>query len=919
MKIRPLLLSCVLVTLVACDSTSDSSYIASAQALLAKRDTAGAVIQLKNALLKNPDSTSARLLLGKVLLQGGDPKAALVQLQKARQAQVPDDQVVPDIARALLAEDEGDKLIALFAGLTLRDAAALADLKSSLAAAYAAQGQPGLARATAAAALQARPGHAPAIVVLARLDAAQGDLAGGLRQLEGVLARDAGDAGAGLLKGEILLLDMNDADGAMDAVRTVLAANPDAIAARTAVINALLLQHRVAEARYELEQLKKAAPENPETLFLQAQFAFDDQDYAASREINEILLAAMPNNLRVLMLASAVEFRRQQFTLAEGLLSRATKRATQRQIPLHMLAQHYLRADLPDKAIEVLQPLVDAAQPNLASLTLSAEAQRQAGDTVSAEAVLQRALKVAPADERTRTALAVLQLARNPAGPALAELEAIAKDGLSTQADLALVNARLQANDGPGALRAIAGLERKLPGQALPNMLRGRVLARQGDALGAAASFEQALGAVRDRFPVLAELAGIDIDSGQPERARQRFKDLLQTDPKHYRAKVALAEIDARLGAPAAVVTAQLQDAVRMDPAQPGPQLRLIEQLLASGNSAGALRAAQAATLVLPKDLGVMDALGQAQLAAGDSANATATFQALSARQPANPLPKVRLAAALLATQDLPAAERALRQAVGMRPDDAMAQRGLALLMVLDKRPGEASAIARAMQRRQPQNASGYALEGEIEARVQHWAAAEPAYRAALLRSPSTDMAVQLHRCLVAGGKAPDAERLAATWRRDQPRDAAFSYHLGTMASAAKDWPRAEALYREVIALQPRHAQAMNNVAWLMATQRKAGATAMAEQALALQPDSAPMLDTLAWAQAAENQLSQAVRTQKRATKLDAQNPQFRLRLAQLLVQQGDRAAARNELEALAKLGPAYPGQAEVAALLKGL
>ncbi len=911
--------ACLLVALAACNSDSESTYLASAKTLLDKRDTSGAVIQLKNALLKNPNSRPARLLLGKVLLQSGDPRAALVQLQMAREGQVPAEQVVPEIARAMLAEAEGDKLIAQFAGLTLREPLAVADLKTSLAAAHAAQGDFSAARAAAAAALQAQPGYPPAIVVLARIDAGQGDIAAALRQVDGVLAREPGNADAGLLKAEILQQSMNDGDGAMEALRTVQAANPDWVAARTAVINTLLQQNQRAEARSELDQLRQMAPNNPETLYLRSQFAFDDQDYPASRELNEILLAAMPNNLRVLVLAAAVEFRRQPFTLAEGLLTRATKAAGQRQIPLQMLAQHYLRADLSDKAIEVLQPLVDAPQADAASLALFAEAQRQAGDSPRAEAAFLRAVQAAPGDERTRTALALLRLARGPAGPALAELEAIAKDGSTTQADLALVNARFQLNDGPGALRAIDSLERKLPGMTLPHMLRGRVLARQGDAAGAAASFERALGIARDRFPVLSELATLDIEAGQPERARQRFAELLKADPRHYRAQVALAEIDARLGEPAAKVTAQLQAAVNMDPVRPGLHLRLIEQLLASGNKAGALAAAQAASKALPSDLGVMDALGQAQLASGDTAGAKATFQALSVRQPANPLPKVRLAAVLLATRDISAAERALRQATGMRPDDLMAQRALALLVVMDKRPAEATAIARSIQRRQPQDAFGHALEGEIEVSAQHWAAAAEAYRAALVRSPSTDIAIRLHRCLVAAGKGPEAVRLDINWRKDHPRDAAFSEHLGSMASAAKDWAKAEGLYRDVIAWQPRHAAAMNNVAWLMATQHKAGAAAMAEQALALQPDSAAMLDTLAWAQASENRLPEAVLTQKRATELDADNPQLRLRLAQLLARQGNRAAAREQLETLIKLGPTYRDQAEVAALLKSL
>ena len=393
-------IACFLVALCGCDAGSDTKLIASAKALLDKRDVSAAVIQLKNALDKNPNSAEARLLLGRTLLQGGEAEAALIQLRKALEAKAPEDQVVPEIARAMLALGSSSKLIALYGAKELGNARANADLKTSLAAAYAALGRASEARVAATAALRAQPGSAAASVVLARLDASQGDIAGALRQLDEVLAVEAGNPEAGALKGEILLLARNDADAAIAAFRKVQAANPDSVTARTAVINILIQQNKRAEARTEVEQLKKVAPKNPETLFLRAQFAFDDQNYPASREITERLLAVMPDNLRVLVLACAAEYRMQHHLLADGLLARATKNAPSNLVPVQMLAQHYLRAGLPDQAIEMLRPLIESLKPDASSLVLAGEAYLQAGDSARSEAAFQRALKAAPGDAR---------------------------------------------------------------------------------------------------------------------------------------------------------------------------------------------------------------------------------------------------------------------------------------------------------------------------------------------------------------------------------------------------------------------------------------------------------------------------------------------------------------------------------------
>lgn len=915
---RHAFLTCILLTLAGCTGgDSERELTAKAQALLDKQDIAGAVIHLKNALGKNPDSGAVRLLLGRALLRGGDPLNALIELRRAQEAQVSDAQVVPDIARAQLAAGDATKVIAQHAQVALADAEAAADLKTSLATAYAVMGKLEQAREAVAAALQARPGYAPAIVMRARLSGADGDIDGALHQLDEVLAADAGHEAAGLLKGEILLRARNDPAAALESYRKVRDANPRSIAAHTAVVNVLIQQGKVPQARTEFEQLKKQGPRHPDTLFLQAQFAFDDLDFKASREITDRLLAAAPDNVRVLVLAGAAEYRLKQYTLAEGLFGRALKVAPHLVTTRHLLAQAFLRDALPDKALEVLQPLIESPKADTTSLSLAGEAYLQAGDPRRSEASFQRALKAAPEDARLRTSVALAQLGRGDAATAMAQLQAIAREDGGTSADLALVSAKLRQNDFKGALLAIDGLEKKLPTQAFPLALRGRVLTRQGDLAGAAANFNKALAKEPTYFPAAVGLAALDFNAGKPELARQRYQAMIKAEPKNFRPRLALAELDARLGAPDPVVAAQLRDATKADPTQADSHLALIEQLLGSRDAQGALLAAQDAAAMLPNDLRVMDALGRAQLLAGEGQRAVSTFKRLAGLQPKNPMHLTRLADAFVATQDLDAAAQALRQALAIQPDNLLAQRGLALLALANKRPQDAIAIARSIQKRLPNDAVGFALEGELEERANNWAAAAAAHQAALQRRESTDMAIRLHGNLSAATKGAEALRVANDWQRAHPKDAAFTFYLGDQASAAKDWSKAEAHYRAVLALQPRNAVAMNNIAWLLATQRKPGAVEMAQQATGLLPERAQLMDTLALAHESENQLPKAIEVQKKAVELDPGDPMLKLRLARLHIKHGDKSAARKELESLARLGSAFPGQVEVSALLK--
>ena len=211
----------------------------------------------------------------------------------------------------------------------------------------------------------------------------------------------------------------------------------------------------------------------------------------------------------------------------------------------------------------------------------------------------------------------------------------------------------------------------------------------------------------------------------------------------------------------------------------------------------------------------------------------------------------------------------------------------------------------------------GFLLEGEIESSRRNWPAAAAAYRASMQRQKTAEAVMGLHAALVGTGQRADADRLAAEWQRERPKDAAFRYYLGDQALNRKDYAAAEGHYKAVLEMQPRNALAMNNLAWLLVQQNKPGAVKLAEDANTLMPDRAPLLDTLATALAAEKQYPRAIETQKRAIARNPQDPGLQLGLARIYIQSGDKVQARGELEALAKLGEKFRGQGEVADLLK--
>lgn len=385
---------------------SDTELVASARTYIEKKDHAAAVIQLKSALQKNVNNAEARQLLGSSLLETGDAKGAAIELRKALELGTKAHEVQPLLAKAMLAQGQVRPVIQEFAAVMLDDPEASADLKTTVAAAYAALGERDKARATVLAALEASPKHADAQLLHARILAGDGDIAGALGLVEQVLADNAKHLGALLFKGDLQRHGHRDRDAAMATYALAIEAHPSAVAGHAALITMLLEKGDVPAARQRFEKLKAVQPSNPETLLFEARFAYIDKNFTRTRELTDQLLRLAPDNVRVLQLAGVNELRLNSLTLAETHLGKVMKALPQASVPRQLLARIYTRTGQPGKALAVLRPLIDAPNADSNSLTLAGEALLQTGDLAKAEAAFARAAKASPQATTARAALA---------------------------------------------------------------------------------------------------------------------------------------------------------------------------------------------------------------------------------------------------------------------------------------------------------------------------------------------------------------------------------------------------------------------------------------------------------------------------------------------------------------------------------
>src|SRR6218665_556973 len=311
-----------LLGLSACGGAGEAELMGSAKTYIAKSDYRAATLQLKNVLQKNPESAEARFLLGQSLLNTGDAAGAEVELRQARRLRHPESVVLPELAKAIIAQGDFRRVTEEMAQIEFENAAAVADLKTTIATAFMAQGAREKAQTAIDRALQLAPKFTPARIMRARLLAATGDVDGSLHLLGEVTADAPDNASAWLLRAELLLHAKGEQAEAITAYEKALSLKPDLAPAYVALVMLDFGKRDFAAAGKHIEAMKKALPRHPDTQLFDAQLAISNSEYKQAREILQKALQAYPEHPRLLMTAGAVELQLGATTQAESLLLR---------------------------------------------------------------------------------------------------------------------------------------------------------------------------------------------------------------------------------------------------------------------------------------------------------------------------------------------------------------------------------------------------------------------------------------------------------------------------------------------------------------------------------------------------------------------------------------------------------------------
>ena len=856
-----------------------------------RHDDAGAVIQLKNALKLDNKMLPALVLLGQTYLRQAQPAAAENVLADAERLGAARAQIAALQAQAYYDQGKNQALLEKFGASGLP---ASQQIEMLLLRAHAhievTQYDAALLSAQQAARIPGGEGRALALQAKIHLNSGRTEDARAIvRQALLHAPRDA----------EVLtmLASIAHAEGSLEAAARdygrALAVDPDQRDARLARAAAWLDLKRDADAKIDIDYLRKKFPADPRAIYLSAVYferrGETAQAQTAMRELARSLNLLSPTygaGADQLQLLGGLahyalgEFERAQKYL-ELYLSKHPRAAGARKL----LASIYLSGRQHERAIAVLQPAANAAPNDARVLSMLGEAHMALGNHNKAAALFQDATR-ADSSPDLQTGLGVSLLGAGQRDAGLEALQrAYQQGGASSQAGVPLALTLIKRGEPKRAISIVEAIVKREPRNISARNLLGMARLAAGDRPGARAEYMTAINISPSFYVAHLNLARIDEADGYIPRARQRYLGILKVVPAHIDAMLELGRLEEGAG--------RIQEAVRwLDKARNlrgqdlRPHLALHELYLRRGQTRQALDAAKDAQAIAPENPFTLMALAQGQIAVGNTDLARVTLRRLAQTVAFNPARLNRIAVLQMQIKDLESARYTLSKAL-LSDAGYMPARLLQARMELQSgNVAAAEKMAEVLLAQDPRNPNAQVLMGEIRMAQKRYDHAVGAYRNAYTGNADQQNLFGLYGALLAAGKTHDAAGLMAGWHQAHPQDRAAAHALGEAWMALNDMPRAQLVYQTMLRTDTQDARAHNNLALVLLQTGDPAALMHAEKARALAPNQPQVNDTLGWVLVRRGQIEKGLRYLREAVIRAPEDTQIQAHLAEALAQQ---------------------------------
>ena len=914
--VRGLALGALLgLTLVAgCGRFGDSAadHLVRAAELRAKGDAKGSLIELKNALQKEPDNAQARFQIGEAYLQEGDLAGAQKELNHALNAGLLE--ATLPLARTYVATQSWDPLSDLKPAEALPAPVRAEVLALQARGALAAGDQDGAhALVEQARALDAK--SAPVLFSEAALAIGNKDQALAERQLAAALEADPNYADALVLRADLAAQKGDMAAAEADYSR-VIALRPAASASELLKRGMVRMSlKKLDDARKDADTLKKWAPEHPGVAYLDGLLKLSGGDYVAAQTAFELSLSKAPDYLPVIFYLGAVHAAQDHLEQADYYLGNYLKSAPGSAAAARLAAGVKVRRNDIEGATAVLEQAA-AANPKDAVLhDLLGRIYASRGDPKGIE-MLKEAVALQPDSAALRERLGIAMLLGGQQDEAQAEIDAAARlDPNSRQGKYMLVIAAMRERDFERALTQAQALQAAYPDDVTVWNLLGGIHLAMNEPKKATEAFEQALRIKPDSVAATNNLGQLKAGGGDVDGAVAVYRAGLEHSPGNAAISPRLAGLLLTQKKPDEAVQV-LADAVKANPANSALRIVLARVQYALGKKDEAAKTLQDGG---DKSADLQIAAGDLALAKKDFPTARVHYESAAKLDDRSAAPLFMLGQVERQDGKPEVAEKRYRDALIREPTHQPSRTALVSLLLAQRDVAGALAVVDDAERQGQKAGYLQALRGDIAAVQNNREAALDAYGKALAMEDSRTHRMALARAQVAYGSLKDGVATLDGWLAKNPQDAATRHVQLNWQVMANNTDAAVQGYEELLKANDKDVLALNNLAMLLRGKQQARALELARKADGLAPKSPAVMDTLALLLMDTGDLPQARKLLEGAVEVAPKATVLQLHLAQAQAKAGDQAAARATLQKLLDADAKFPERAEAEALLASL
>lgn len=616
------------------------------------------------------------------------------------------------------------------------------------------------------------------------------------------------------------------------------------------------------------------------------------------------------------------------------------------------LAQWNLAAGKPAEARELALAILDRDPKNLFAPTVLADSTVQPRDVAAARIRLQSL----PSNATVLSALGQLDLRESKVKEAEAHFEqALKEDPKLPQAHASLGLVYFSRKEADRAEKELAAASGFAPARHPIRLLNIQFNIQAGKVDVAKRLLDEMIKATPDYLPGYLYRASLAMTEKNFDEALSNWEKVLELEPIHpealmgtAQARIAKGESDKALTvleraatvyaqAPTvhlqigkihlangdlAKASASLNEAVRLDATIPEAVIALAQVNIRLRNLGPAVTSLKGFLQKNPANSEAHMLLAEAYRAQGNWDDAIAIYQAFIASNPKSPELPFFMATAYLQQNKLAEARKALALSLEISPDFAPANEAIIELDLAEKKFAAAETRASATVAKNPKSASAHLLLGRVYLAQSNAAKAEPAFLKALELQPALSGARELLTKLYLGNQQVEkaVSSLKAAIERE-PNDLGAQMQLGQLQERTKDFTGARVTYEKILAINPKFAGALNNLAYLYALQLGdlEKAQEMAQRAREILPTSGETGDTLGWVLLQRRQFSRALGLLEDSAEKLPKNAEVQYHLGMGFYLTGQEDRARTQLELALKLDKDFPGNDEARSALSVL